>query len=107
MVGAVGDPALHPQEIEQLRFVVQHVDQVDRVLREVRHGVHHQEREADHAARSGSIRLDERVDVVVRQRARPPVHVAGAGLRVVLVAVEIDRRDGEREARTFSGKSAA
>ena len=83
----------------RLLVVVKDVEQLDAVLGHVRDRVHHQEREADQRAGRVAHRIDQCVDVVRRQRARPQVHVAGAAHRRADVAVEVERRHGERQPR--------
>ena len=95
MVRPVGDPFLHAQEVQQLLLVVHDLEHVEVVLQHRPHRRHHREDRAHEVARQRAVGIDQPVDVLRRQVAGPEIDEAVAEALLLLVAVEVDRRDGQ------------
>ena len=81
VVRPVGEPLLHAQEVEQLLLVVEGVEQAEVVLGQRCARRHLREHEAHQLAGQVAVGLDQAVDVLAAQAARPQVDEAVVAAR--------------------------
>src|SRR3984893_8344050 len=97
MMGAIGDPLLHAQEVEELLLVVHDFQHIEIVLHQRAHRRHHGEYRTHELARKVAVGLDKPIDIFRREAARPDIDEAVTEPVLDRVAVKIDRSDREHE----------
>ena len=97
MVRPVGDPFLHAQQVQQLRLVVDDVEQVEIVFHQRAHRRHLGEHRTHELARQAAVGIDQPVDVLGSEAAGPDIEEAVMGVQFFTIGVEIDRRDRQDE----------